>query len=192
MKLPSRPKLVYVESKRDYRRFAVVPYRAALDKSLTMAQYRTLIHFCGYCNKNGYALVALSTMAHELNISSQAIAKQMKVLERKGYIETLRKGYTNLRGALRRVMYDPKLTQLEQVSISNDNTVEVYDMAKHIQKRTNTSKPVKVANSLMSYEEAVLVVSHSLKTEADLLKLERLVASGVSHDALIKAFTEGA
>lgn len=192
MKLPSRPKLVYVERKDDRRRFAVVPYRAALDKSLSMAQYRTLIHFCGYCNNNGYALVALSTMAHELGISAQSVNYHMMRLERKGYIETLRKGYTNLRGALRRVLYEPKLTQLEQVSIANNNIVEVYDMAKHIQKRSKPGKSAAVDDSRLSYDDAILVVSHSLKTESDLLKLERLVSSGVSRSQLLAAFTEGA
>ena len=192
MKLPSRPKLVYVERKRDNRRFAVVPYRAALDKSLTMAQYRTLIHFCGYCNSNGYALVALSTMGNELGISQQSVNYHMMRLERKGYIETLRKGYTNLRGALRRVIFDAKLSELEQVSISNNNIVEVHDMSKHIQKSSKATKSVKRVDSLLSYDDAILAVSHSLKTEADLLKLERLVSAGVSHDALVAAFTEGA
>ena len=61
-------------------------------------------------------------------------------------------------------------------------------MAKHIQKRSKPGKSAAVDNSRLSYEEAVLAVSHSLKTEADLLKLERLVAAGVSHDALVAAF----
>lgn len=189
MKLPSRPKLVYVERKKDNRRFAVVPFRAALDNNITRAELITLTLIAGYSNKNGYSLVALSTLAKDRGIKPQSVSETVKRLERKGYIETVRKGYTNLRGALRRILYDPKLSEVEQVSISNSNIVEVFDMEKHIQKRGRPAKVKQADNSLIGYDEAILAVSHSLKSDADLLKLERLVSAGISRDALLAAFS---
>lgn len=189
MKLPSRPKLVYVEQKGDNRKFCVIPFRACTDDSLTRTDLITLMTLASYSGPNGYSFVALSTMAKLRGVRPQSISRYIKRLEAKGYVETVRKGYTNMRGALRRVLFDAKLSELDQVSISNDNNVKVYDMDKHIQKRGRPRKQVAADNSVLSYDDAVLVVSQSLKTEADLLKLERLVASGVSHSALIKAFS---
>lgn len=192
MKLPSRPKLVYVERKEDTRKFCIVPFRACLDDSLTRTELITLMLLASYSSPNGYSFVALSTMANIRGVKPQNISKYIKRLEAKGYVETVRKGYTNLRGALRRILFEPKLTELEQVSISNDNNVKVYDMDKHIQKRGRPRKQSEGDNSMLSYDEAVLAISHSLKTESDLLKLERLVSSGVSRSQLIAAFAEGA
>lgn len=190
--LPSRPKLKYVEKKADNRKYAIIPIRAGLDTSLTRAQLRVLIQIASYSNRNGYSLVALSTMAKDRGISAQSISRQVQALEKKGYIQTVRKGYTNLRGALRRILFEPNITENEQVAISNDNTVEVYDMAKHIQKRSKAVKQSGGDDSLLSYDEAVLVVSHSLKSESDLLTLERLVSQGVTRTQLLERFGEGA
>ena len=189
MKLPSRPKLVYVEAKKDKRMYAVVPFRACIDDSLTRTDLITLITLASYSGPNGYSFVALSTMAKLRGVTPQSVSRYIKRLERKGYVETVRKGYTNMRGALRRILFNQKLTELDQVSISNDNSIEVYDMSKHIQKRGRSAKQPKVDNTVLSYDEAILVVSHLLKSDSDLLKLERLVSAGISRDALLAAFS---
>jgi DNA-binding PadR family transcriptional regulator len=187
-KLPSRPRLQYVEAKEDKRKFCIVPFRACLDDNLSRGDLITLMILASYSSPNGYGFVALSTIAKLRGVTVQSISRAIKRLEKKGYVETVRKGYTNMRGALRRIIFEPNLTEVEQVSISNNNQVEVYDMAKHIQKRSKPIKPQEAEHSALSYQEAMLVVSSSLKSEADLLRLEKLVQSGVSRDDLIKAF----
>lgn len=187
--LPSRPKLQYIEKRADLRKFAIVPFRACTDKTLTRGDLVTLILLAGYSSPNGYGFAACSTMAKLRGVSPQAISKAIIKLEKKGYIQTVRKGYTNLRGALRRIIFDPELSEVEQVSNSNSNIVEVYDMPKHIQKKSNTRQPTKVEHSVLSYEEAVLAVQHSLKSDADLLRLERLVQAGCNREQILVAFS---
>lgn len=187
--LPSRPKLQYVEKREDLRKFAIVPFRACTDKTLTRGDLLTLILLAGYSSPNGYGFAACSTMAKLRGVSPQAISKAIIRLEKKGYIQTVRKGYTNLRGALRRIIFDPELSEVEQVSNSNTNIVEVYDMPKHIQKRSNTKQPARVEHSVLSYEEALLVVQHSLKSDSDLLRLERLVQAGCNREQILAAFS---
>lgn len=187
--LPSRPKLQYIEAKEDKRKFCIVPFRACLDDNLSRGDLSTLMLLASYSSPNGYGFVACSTLAKKRGCTPQAISKALRRLENKGYIETVKKGYTNLRGALRRIIYEPKLTELEQVSISNNNIIEVYDMAKHIQKRNNQTKPKEVVNSAISFDEAILMLGDSLKTEQDLALLTRLVSQGISHAELLAAFS---
>lgn len=189
--LPSRPKLQYVEAKEDKRKFCIVPFRACLDDNLSRGDLITLMLLASYSSPNGYGFVALSTLAKARGIKPQSVSRAIKRLEAKGYVETVKKGYTNMRGALRRILFDPKLSEVEQVSISNNNQVEVYDMAKHIQKRSNTNKQVKADNSAITFDDAVLMLGDSLKTEADLSLLTSLVARGVSRAELLAAFAEG-
>ena len=101
-------------------------------------------------------------------------------------------GYTGLRGSLKRVIFDDKLRLKDVVSIASAPIHEdIMKNTKHktINKLKESNGIKKAINSAISYDEAVLAVSHSLKTEADLLKLERLVSSGVSHSQLVKAFS---
>ena len=84
-------------------------------------------------------------------------------------------------------MFDESLNEQEQVAISNTNQVEVYDMEKH--KQTKRTKQVKADNSLMSFDEALLVVGHSLKSDSDLLRLERLVQAGCNREQILAAFS---
>jgi len=188
-KLPSRPRLQYVEAKEDKRKFCIVPFRACLDDNLSRGDLITLMILASYSSPNGYGFVALSTIAKLRGVTVQSISRAIKRLEKKGYVETVRKGFTNMRGALRRIIFEPNLSEVEQVSISNNNQVEVYDMAKHIQKRTKPIKRQEAEHSALDYQEALLVVSGSLKSEADLLRLEKLVQSGVSREQLLEAFS---
>lgn len=185
--LPSRPKLQYIEKREDLRKFAIVPFRACTDERLSRADLITLIMLAGYSSPNGYGFVALSTMAKLRGIKPQSVSRSIKRLEAKGYIQTVRKGYTNLRGALRRILFDESLTEQEQVSISNDNQVEVYDMEKH--RQAKRAKQVKADNSVMSFDDALLVVQDSLKSDSDLLRLERLVQAGCNREQIIAAFS---
>lgn len=56
---------------------------------------------------------------------------------------------------------------------------------KHLNKQT---KQPKVSDTKLDYEQAVLVLGSSLKSEQDLLKLSRLVEQGITHAELLAAF----
>jgi len=68
------------------RRFSPVPYRAALDKDLADAPFRTLGALCAYVNKEGLCFPSQTTIADDLGISRKAVSKSIKKLEESGYI----------------------------------------------------------------------------------------------------------
>jgi hypothetical protein len=187
--LPAKPSIELKEKKPDARQFSVVPLRAIHDKRLTRGDLINLMALCSYCSPNGFTFVAYSTIAALRGCSTQNTARGMKKIERLGYFEMVRAGYTGLRGALKRVIYDSSLTSEDQASISNHsisetiisegNTVARYTKGskQSINKRVDD-------NTAITFEDAMLVVSQSLKTDSDLLTLERLVYQGITLDQL--------
>ena len=186
-----KPRIELKEKKPDGRYYSVVPLRAIHDKRLTRGDLINLITLCSYCSNNGFTFVAYSTMAELRGCSSQNIARGMKKLERLGYFEIVRKGYTGLRGALKRVVFDETLSIDDVVSISNtpieQPTQEYITMARYKKPTQTTNKQTDV-NTPITFNEAMLVVSHSLKSDSDLLRLEQLVSRGISRTELLTAF----
>jgi hypothetical protein len=191
--LPAKPSIELKEKKPDARQFSVVPLRAIHDKRLTRGDLINLMALCSYCSPNGFTFVAYSTIAALRGCSTQNTARGMKKIERLGYFEMVRAGYTGLRGALKRVIYDSSLTSEDQASISNHsisetiisegNTVARYTKGskQSINKRVDD-------NTAITFEQALLVVSQSLKTDSDLLTLERLVYQGLTLAQLKEAY----
>jgi hypothetical protein len=190
-KLPDKPSIELKEKKPDARVFSVVPLRAIHDKRLTRGDLINLMTLCSYCSNNGFTFVAYSSMANLRGVSQPYISKGMMKLQKLGYFEIVRKGYTGLRGALKRVIYDEKINHIDQLAISNTPldipTQESITMTNTKTKQQRTNKQV-VSDSRISFNEALLVVSQSLKSDSDLLRLEQLVSRGVSRSDLIKAF----
>ena len=191
----SKPQIELKEKKADARFYSVVPLRALHDKRLTRGDYINLIALCSYCSNNGFTFVAYSTIANLRGLSQPNISRGMMKLQKLGYFEIVRKGYTGLRGALKRVIYDEKINATDQLSISNTPlpipTTESITMTNTKARKARTIKQT-VSDSRISFDEALLVVSHSLKSDADLLRLEQLISKGVSRAELINAFSEGA
>lgn len=125
----------------------------------------------------------------------QNSSRGLKKLERLGYFEQVRKGYTGLRGSLKRVIFDDSLSIEDVISISNtpieQPTQEAIKMARYKKATTPIIKQEDV-NTPITFQDAILVCSHSLKSDTDLLTLERIVSQGISRSDLIKALTEGA
>lgn len=191
----SKPQIELKEKKPDGRYYSVVPLRALHDKRLTRGDYINLIALCSYCSNNGFTFVAHSTIAALRGTSRQNISRGLKKLETLGYMEIVKKGYTGLRGALKRVIYDETINADDAIAISNTPieipTQENITMARHQRSKQQGNK-VTSANTPITFNEAMLAVSHSLKSDADLLRLEQLVSRGVSRSELINAFNEGA
>jgi biotin operon repressor len=189
--IPKRPQVVIKEKREDARKFCVIPIRACLDKSLSLGDFRMLAILASYSSPNGYSYVAQSTLAAYRNVSRAMISKSIKRLVSKGYVEIVRAGYKGMRGALRRIIFDANISAVDAISISNCNEVinEGYQMTvKRKQSVKQVSKPYGVNESAISYDDALLAVSHSLKSDADLLRLEQLVSRGISRTELIQAF----
>lgn len=189
--IPKRPQVVIKEKREDARKFCVIPIRACLDKSLSLGDFRMLAILASYSSPNGYSYVALTTLAKYRGISPQSISKAIKRLVAKGYVEIVRAGFTGFRGALRRIIFDADINAVDAISISNCNEVinEGYQMARNKNQSVKQhTKPYKGDNAAISFNEALLVVSHSLKSDSDLLRLEQLVSRGISRTELIQAF----
>ena len=193
--IPDKPSIKHKAKKPDARMFAIMPIRAINDKSLSRGDFINLMLVCSYCSHGGYTTAALSTMASYRGIAPSTLCKALKRLEKKGYLQTIRGGYTGLRGSLKRVIFDDSLRLKDVISIASapiHEDIMKNAKVKTINKLKESNGIKKAMDSAISYDDAILAVSHSLKTESDLLKLERLVSAGVSHDALVEAFTEGA
>jgi hypothetical protein len=191
--LPVKPNIELKEKKPDARQFSVVPLRAIHDKRLTRGDLINLMALCSYCSNNGFTFVAYSTIAALRGCSTQNTARGMKKIEKLGYFEMVRSGYTGLRGALKRVIYDSSLTSEDQTSISNTSINETIlsegnTMARYTK---GTKAPVNKKdddNTAITFEKALLVCSHSLKTDSDILTLERLIATGITLQQLKQAY----
>jgi hypothetical protein len=183
-KLPPKPDIQIKEKRPDARRYCILPIRACLDKQLSLGDFRTLALLASYSSSNGFSYVALSTMASARGVTVQAMSQAIKRLVNKGYVEIVRKGFTGLRGALRRIIFDASITAVDAMVISNNNEVinEGYIMRGKQTKQTvkTKTKANELNHSLITFDDALLVVSQSLKTDSDLLTLERLVYQGIT------------
>lgn len=186
--LPSKPEIKLKEQAPDARMFAVIPIRAINDKRLTRGDLVMLMTVCSYCSRGGYTTASHYTMAKFRGVSAAYISKQTKRLEKFGYLEQVRGGYTGLRGSLKRVIFDASIRLKDAVSISNSPIQEEIMRHNKINQLNKKVKQVKVSDTKLDYQEALLAVGSSLKSEADLLTLERLVSQGISHADLLKAF----
>lgn len=191
-KIPVKPNIQIKEKRPDARRYCILPIRACLDKQLSLGDFRTLALLASYSSSNGFSFVALSTMANARGVTVQAMSQAVKRLVNQGYVEIVRKGFTGLRGALRRIIFDANITAVDAMIISNNNEVFNEGYIMRGKQTKQTVKPKTKANglnhSLISFDDAMLVVQHSLKTDSDLLTLERLVYQGITLAQLKEAY----
>ena len=106
------PKSIEIKKLRnkDHRHFVVLPFKAIRDKNGSAANIRTLGILAAYCNKQGFSIVGLRTMASKLKTSYQNVHNQLKKLEELGYVESRkRSAYPGIRGNLRRIIYDDSI-----------------------------------------------------------------------------------
>lgn len=117
--IPKRPKIVEKEAPPDLRKFCVLPLRAIQDKELTHGAIRVLAILCAYCNRAGITWVGQQRLADDLQISKQAVNKQIGVLKRGGYIETVKRGFRGKRGDTLRVIFDKDISTEDAIAITS-------------------------------------------------------------------------
>lgn len=189
--IPKKPSINIKEQKEDARSYCVLPMRVCYDKTLTSTDFRMLCLLASYCSNSGYTFVSTHTLASKRGTSRQSVSKQLKKLVNKGYVINVRKGYKNIRGALRRIVFDETLTNEDVITISNTPLQEPTRESIQMIKRTNkTIKATTKRDSLthISFNYALLAVSQHIKTDSDLLKLETLIAKGITKQELINQF----
>ena len=108
--LPKPPKIVKKDQQPDQRQIAVMPLKALSDKRLDNQAIRVFGLVCSYANRAGITWVSRKTIANILQVTPQAVSKQVAALKRLGYIEVVRKGYKGQRTETMRVVFNSDIT----------------------------------------------------------------------------------
>ena len=112
--------------------FSVMPSRVFADQRIQNASIRVLGTLCCHANKySGIVFTNQLTIGNRLGISKQAVSRQMRLLEKCGYIKKIykenplrKKGRT---GATWRVIYDPATTDEDILARNKPEFVEQQD-----------------------------------------------------------------
>jgi DNA-binding MarR family transcriptional regulator len=117
------------EKPKDARNFCVLPIEATIDKRLAKNQtaFRVLARICTYTDNVGVTFVSQDRLAADLNVTRQAINKQMKILRDCGYIVYARKRYAGQKTNSIKVIYDG--VKSEQEAYSNLTPLQQMEQA---------------------------------------------------------------
>ena len=132
------PKSIQIQKLRnkDHRHFVVIPYKAVIDKKVTRGNLRVLCVLAAYCNKQGFSIVGLRTLASQLQCTYPNIHNHLKKLEKLGYVEMRKNSaYPGIRGNLRRIVYDNtvKWDDVKGYMLDNEdiNYIKRYNEIEH-------------------------------------------------------------
>jgi len=118
--LPKKPRILKKEKQPDLRHFAVVPFRAITDRSITEMQLRVLLMLCAYSNRAGLTWVGLQRIADHFKISLNRAAVHTRALIKAGYVKVIYYGYKGERAHTRQVIYKADLTLADIVGITGE------------------------------------------------------------------------
>jgi DNA-binding IscR family transcriptional regulator len=119
--LPKKPRIKQKEKQPDLRHFAVVPFRAITDRSLTEMQLRVLLMLCAYSNRAGLTWVGLQRIADHFGISLNRAAVHTRALIKAGYVKVIYYGFKGERAHTRQVIYKSDLTLADIVGITGES-----------------------------------------------------------------------
>ena len=130
--------------------FSVLPSRVFADARIQNASIRVLGTICCHANQHsGIVFTNQLTIGNRLGISKQAVSRQMRLLEKCGYIKKIWKENPlrkkGRKGATWRVLYDPKTTDEDIIAHNKPDFVEVQDAEetlKVIEQPVDNSKKV--------------------------------------------------
>lgn len=117
--LPKKPRVKPKDTPPDQRRLAVLPIRAGSDSRLHGSTLRCLIVLCSYCNRAGLTWVGQTKLAQDLQVSRQAVTKQIKLLVETGYVEVVKKGFRGEKTNTLRVIYEPSVDAETAIAITS-------------------------------------------------------------------------
>jgi DNA-binding MarR family transcriptional regulator len=170
--LPKAPKIVKKDQQPDQRQIAVMPLKALSDKRLDNQAIRVFGLVCSYANRAGITWVSRRTIANILEVTPQAVSKQVAALKRLGYIEVVKKGFKGQRTETMRVVFNSDITlkdalanasstedlrspqmKEEELKAMNESLKKPITNKKVIAKSNNKSKPKVVDNKTKDIEE---------------------------------------
>jgi transcription initiation factor IIE alpha subunit len=117
------------EKPKDARNYCVLPIEATIDKRLAKNQtaFRVLARICTYTDNVGVTFVSQDRLAADLNVTRQAINKQMRILRDCGYIVYARKRYAGQKTNSIKVIYDG--VKSEAAAYSNLTPIQQMEQA---------------------------------------------------------------
>jgi hypothetical protein len=130
--LPERPEITQHAPPPDGRKFAVIPFKACADPRLRNAALRVLAVLCSYANRAGLTYVGQHRIASDLGMHQSAVAREITVLKRCGYIERIKKGWKGTKGDTIRVIYGAGISADDALGIAGSSEeVRLPDMIEH-------------------------------------------------------------
>lgn len=178
----------------DHRHFVVIPRRALLDRRITGENLRVLGVLASYCNRSGYSFVSMKTIAKDLNCTIQNIFKHLKRLEKYGVIESFNNYFPALKGNTRRIIYNEKISHedLKHDDLSNGDILAIQKHTSLINSiEAHHAELDKVKQSEDSGNDPILAIFEYLKTDSDLLAIEKALASGLDPNIILSALSKG-
>lgn len=193
--LPKKPKIKEKTPAPDQRKFSVMPL-SVINKRMTLASYRVLVVLSSYCNKAGFTYVSLARIGNDLGITAPSVSRQIQRLQKLGIVKKVSGHYSMIKGATRRIIYDDSLSNEDASRIANA-PIEPYNnreikgelMKKRISKSNKIAKeakPVSAKQSNQLHNELLASVFECVKSEQDLLIVERRLASGDNPGDILK------
>jgi len=191
--IPEAIKLKKIKNE-DQRHFVVIPIKAVLDRRITGENLRALCALAGYCNRSGYSFASLKTISKDLNCTPQNIGKHLKKIERLGYIQSFSNYFPNLKGNTRRIIYDDKIKHddLKTDDLSNNDilTIQRHTVLMN-QIESNQEKPDRDSESENPRHDPILAIFEYLKSESDMLAIEKALASGSDPNMILSMLSKG-
>jgi len=193
--LPKKPKIKEKTPAPDQRKFSVMPL-SVINKRMTLASYRVLVVLSSYCNKAGFTYVSLARIGNDLGITAPSVSRQIQRLQKLGIVKKVSGHYSMIKGATRRIIYDDSLSNEDASRIANA-PIEPYNnreikgelMKKRISKSNKIAKeakPVSAKQSNQLHNELLASVFECVKSEQDLVIVERRLASGENPGDILK------
>ena len=193
--LPKKPKIKEKTPAPDQRKFSVMPL-SVINKRMTLASYRVLVVLSSYCNKAGFTYVSLARIGNDLGITAPSVSRQIQRLQKLGIVKKVSGHYSMIKGATRRIIYDDSLSNEDASRIANA-PIEPYNnreikgelMKKRISKSNKIAKeakPVSAKQSNQLHNELLASVFECVKSEQDLVIVERRLAEGENPADILK------
>jgi len=196
--IPKKPEIKIKTKQPDKRHYAVLPINV-LKHNITGSMYKVLVALSSYCNKAGFSYVSLSKIGQDLNISAQAVQKQMAKLESLGIVHTYKNYYTGIKGSTRRIIYDNKIKDTDAAAIANE-PIEPYtnaeinlllkdkykDNGQHNKLISKTNQSIEVDKTTLSDKELIASIKSSVSTPLQKAMVQRDYERGIPLD-IIKA-----
>lgn len=118
--IPKKPRVKEKDPPPDQRKVCVLPIRVITDKQVTDGMLRVLALLCSYCNRAGVTWVSQKRLSEDMQVSRQAITKQLHKLTEAGYVEVIRKGFRGERTNTLRVIFDPSVTAEDAIAMTSN------------------------------------------------------------------------